>query len=408
MDRKLKEYAKLLVELGVNLQKGETLGIACPVECSDLAEEVVRAAYEKGAERVIMFWGCGKISKLNYTYQKEETLTEIPDYVVASRDYLLEKKGAYLCIISDEPGLYEGIDAKKIAAASRASGKALLRFRESTSKNETRWCLAAYPNPSWAKKMFPALSETEAVEKQWEYIHKTMRMDEGDSLARWKEHQGKLIERSRVLNEKKIRSFHYVNSLGTDFTIGMTDRYLFTGAVESGADGVSFTANMPTEEVFSTPDRRTANGTLVAAMPLVRNGAIIENFSLTFKDGKVVDFSAEKGYDTLKEIIGTDEGARYLGEIALVGYHSPIRALNTLFYSTLFDENASCHFAIGRGFPTCYEGGEKMSKEELLEKGVNDSLEHVDFMVGTADLSITATTESGETLVVFKDGDWAF
>lgn len=408
MDKKLKEYAALLIELGVNLQQGETLAIACPVECCDLAEEAARAAYERGAERVVMFWSSGKLSKLSYQYQSEKTLTEVPDYLVASRDFILGKKGAYLCIISDEPGLYEGLDAKKIAAASRATGKALIRFRESTSKNETRWCLAAYPNPAWAKKMFPSLPEKEALEKQWEYLHKTMRMDEGDPIARWRAHQEKLVARSKILNEKKIKSLHYVNALGTDFTVGMTDRYLFTGAVETGADGIAFTANMPTEEVFSSPDRRTANGKLVAAMPLVRNGVVIEHFSMTFRDGRIVDFSAEKGYDTLKEIISTDEGSHYLGEIALVGYHSPIRALNTLFYSTLFDENASCHFAIGRGFPACYRGGEKMTKEALLERGVNDSLEHVDFMVGTPDLSITATTEGGEEFAVFRDGDWAF
>ena len=229
MDKKLKEYAALLIELGVNLQHGETLAIACPVECCDLAEEAARAAYERGAERVVMFWSSGKLSKLSYQYQSEKTLTEVPDYLVASRDFILGKKGAYLCIISDEPGLYEGLDAKKIAAASRATGKALIRFRESTSKNETRWCLAAYPNPAWAKKMFPSLPEKEALEKQWEYLHKTMRMDEGDPIARWRAHQEKLVARSKILNEKKIKSLHYVNALGTDFTVGMTDRYLRRG-----------------------------------------------------------------------------------------------------------------------------------------------------------------------------------
>lgn len=408
MDKKLDLYAELLVKQGVNLEKGEMLAISAPVHAADLVEKIAETAYKAGASKVTVFWGDSKLGKLSYIYQSDEVLTEVPDWLVASRDYLIEKKAAYINIISEMPDLLRDIEPKKIAMASRATGKALKRFRESTGSNRTRWCLAAYPNPEWAKKIFPDLDEESAVNKLWQYIHKTMRMDTPDALAAWKQHQQNLAKHSKVLNDAKIKSFHYKNSLGTDFTVSMPEGYEFTGAVEKSAYGRDFTANMPTEEVFSSPDYRTANGRLVAAIPLVRAGAIIKDFYLEFKDGVVVDFGAKEGYETLKQILDTDEGSRRLGEIALVGYNSPIQNLKTLFYNTLFDENASCHFAIGRGFPACIKNGNDYTREQLLEKGINDSLEHVDFMVGTADLSITAIKEDGTELVVFKDGDWAF
>ncbi len=406
MDKQLNRYAELVIKQGVNLQKGEVVAIASPVMAAELAEAITEEAYKNGASEVVLFWGNSKIAKLGYQYQTKENLTQIPDYVVASRNYILEKKGVYISILSDIPGLLKDVDPVIVAERGRATNKALAKFRESTSYNRTRWCLVAYPNEYWAKQMFPDMPTDKAVEKQWEYLHKTLRLDKADALAAWKEHEENLARRSKFLNEAKIKTFHYKNSLGTDFTIGMPRGYHFTGAVEKSSEGLNFTANMPTEEVFSSPDRATAEGTLVSALPLVRNGVIIENFSLTFEKGRIVDYKAEKGYETLKQIIETDDGSHYLGEIALIGYNSPIQNLKALFYETLFDENASCHFAIGRAFPTCVEGGESMTKEELLKIGLNDSLQHVDFMVGTADLSITATTESGEKIVIFENGNW--
>lgn len=407
MDKKLVKYAELVIKQGVNLQPGEPVAIAAPILAADLVREVVKTAYECGAPKVTVFWNDSEVSKMHYEYQSEETLTNVPQWLVESRNYIVDTKAVYINIISEEPDLLKDIPPQKVIAAGRATNKAMLRFRESTGCNETRWLIVAYPNVDWAKKMFPELSEKAALEKQWKYLHKTMRLDKADPLGAWRKHANKLAKRSRFLNRAKIVSLHYKNSIGTDFTVEMPKGYIFTGAVEKGGGGVDFTANMPTEEVFSSPHRLTANGTLVASKPLVRSGAIIENFSLTFKDGRVVDFKAEKGYETLKGIIETDEGSHYLGEIALVGYNSPIQNLNTLFYNTLFDENASCHFAIGRAFPSCIKGGDKLTREKQVEKGLNDSIEHVDFMVGTPDLSIVATTETGEEIVIFKDGDWA-
>lgn len=402
----IERYADLIVRQGVNLKKGETVALACSVIAAEFAEAIAEAAYKNGAERVVMFWGDERVSRLRYKYESLDSLTAVPDYVVASRDYILDKGGVYISIICDIPDILADVDPKVVAAAGKASNKALHRFRESTSINATRWCLAAYPNVAWAEKMFPNLKGQAAVDKQWDYIRKTLRLDEEDYLGAWKKHEQALARRSKFLNEAGIVSFRYTNSLGTDFTVGMPEGYIFTGAVEKSRGGVDFTANLPTEEVFSSPDRRTANGTLVAAMPLVRNGVTIENFSITFEKGRISSFKAEKGEETLREIIETDEGSHYLGEIALIGYDSPIRNLNTLFYETLFDENASCHFAIGRAFPTCIKGGENMTKEQLAAAGINDSLQHVDFMVGTKDLDITAYTKDGKEIAVFRKGNW--
>lgn len=406
MDRQLDRYAALVIKQGVNLKKGELVSISSPVGAADFAEAIAKAAYENGASEVVMLWNDPLIGKLAYQYESKETLTDIPAHEVAKRDYILDKKGVYICILSDIPGLLKDVDPALVADRGRASNLALHRFRESTNVNETRWCLVAYPNAAWAKQMFPGLPEEQAVEKQWEYLHKTLRLDREDFLGAWNEHRENLAKRSKYLNDAKIVKFHYKNSLGTDFEIGMPKGYIFTGAVERSRGGVEFTANMPTEEVFSSPDRLTANGTLVAAMPLVRNGVIIENFAITFEKGRISDYRAEKGYETLKQIIETDEGSHYLGEIALIGYDSPIRKLGALFYETLFDENASCHFAIGRAFPTCIEGGDGMTREQLETAGLNYSLQHVDFMVGTADLEITATCEDGRVIPVFKCGNW--
>ncbi len=407
MDKKLTQYAELIIKQGVNLQPGEPVAISAPILAADLVREVADQAYRSGAPKVTVFWHDGEMNRLAYDYQSEETLATIPQWVVDSRNYIVDTKSVYVNIISEQPDLLRNIPPEKITVAGRATSKALERFRESTGSNNTRWCIAAYPNVEWAKKMFPELSDKAALEKMWKYLQKTVRLDKVDPLGAWRKHAAKLAKRSRFLNRAKIVSFHYTSGLGTDFTIGMPKGYIFTGAVEKGGGGVDFTANMPTEEVFSSPDRLTANGTLVASKPLVRSGGIMENFSITFKDGRIVDYKAEKGYDTLKGIIETDEGSHYLGEIALVGYNSPIQNLNTLFYNTLFDENASCHFAIGRAFPGCIKGGDKMTREQQEKAGLNNSLEHVDFMVGTRDLSIVATTEKGEEIVIFKDGDWA-
>ena len=403
----LSTYADLIIRTGVNLQKGEMLVINAPIDSRGLVEKVVKSAYKAGARNVEVQWLDDKISRLNYKYRSKKELTKIPDWVIKQKDHYIDEKIAYLRILSDNPESLKGVNPEKVAATRRASGKALAKFRDYTGSNKLRWCIAAYPQKDWAKKMFPELSPSAAMKKQWEYIAETMRLNCDDPIKAWEKHQNEISRRCEILNGAKIKTFTYKNSLGTDFTVGMPQGYIFCGGAEKGAlDGIRFTANMPTEEVFSCPDRRTANGKLVAAMPLCRNGQIIKNFWFTFENGKITDYGAEEGYENLKSIIETDEGSHYLGEIALVGYNSPIRNLNTLFYETLFDENASCHFAIGDCYPTCLQGGGELTKDELLSSGLNSSIEHVDFMVGTSDLEITATCEDGKQLKIFENGEW--
>ncbi len=403
----LKNYAELIVKKGLNLQKGEPLYINAPIHTAELVEIVTEKAYKCGAKKVTVFWSNEKIAKLKYKHESVKQLEEVPDWVARSRNVIVEEGGVYLGILSENPMAFAGVNPTKIAKARRAMGKAIRPMRDATGSNRIRWCLVAYPEKNWAKKMFPDFPQNKALAKQWEYILKTMRLDQEDPFAAWEEHQKNLTRRIEILNSSKIKTFHYKNSIGTDFSIGLPKGYLFCGGAEKGLnDGVDFIANMPTEEVFSSPDKNTAEGVLVSAMPLVRSGVIIENFTLTFKNGKIVDFTAEKGYDTLKEIIATDEGSHYLGEIALIGKNSPIHKLGTLFYETLFDENASCHFAIGDCYVGCFNGGAEMTKEELSKHGLNTSLEHVDFMIGTDDLDVTAECEDGTIMQIFKDGEW--
>ncbi|HBF86061.1 MAG TPA: aminopeptidase, partial [Clostridiales bacterium] len=340
----LTAYAELLVKKGVNLQKGEMLVISAPVNSSDLVVEAVKAAYKAGARNVEVKWSDERITKLGLKYRSKKQLAIVPRWMVDQSEYYIENKVAYLVIISDDPEAFKSINPEKTAILRRATGKALKNFRDHTGSNKKRWSLAAYPNKKWAKKMFPDLSSDKAVRKLWEYVGKTVRLDREDPVAAWEEHQRNIERRVKILNGANIKYFRYKSKNGTDFTVGMPKGYLFAGGAEEGAwDKIPFTANMPTEEVFSCPDRNTAEGTLVSSMPLCRNGQIIKNFRLTFSKGRIVGFDAEEGYENLKSIIETDEGSHYLGEIALVGYNSPIRAIGTLFYETLFDENASCH-----------------------------------------------------------------
>lgn len=407
--RELEKYAELLIKVGVNLQKGEMLVISAPVISADLVRATVKQAYKYGASNVNVLWNDDEIAKMGYKYRTKKSLAEVPEWVVAQREHFIDKKVAYIGISSSDPEALKGIKPEKLAISRRASSKALKKFHDYTSSNKIRWALGAYPNRAWAKKMFPDLPSNVGVKKLWEYIKKSVRLDQENPLKAWEDHQNKIINRCKILNEAKITTFTYKNSIGTNLTVGMPKGYIFCGGAEEGAlDGVPFTANIPTEEVFSCPDRLKVNGKVVSSMPLCASGSIIKDFWFEFKEGRIIDFGAKEGYDNLKQIVETDDGSHYLGEIALVGYNSPIRNLDTLFYKTLFDENASCHFAIGACYPTCIENGGNMTTEELLEKGLNDSLEHVDFMIGTQDLSITAQTEDGKTIVVFKDGDWAF
>ncbi|MCH5350745.1 MAG: aminopeptidase [Clostridiales bacterium] len=406
MNKKLiKNLAAAVVKSGVNVQEGEEVFVLSSVYAVELTREVVRLAYERGAKRVHVRYRDDELNKLDFKYQTEETLTNKPAFLYDERNYFAKDGGCVINIICDDPNGLSGADSDKITASRRTDMRGLTPYYDMAMSNKIKWSIIAYPHPEWAKLMFPDLDEKDAMKKLGKYIAKTTRVDCDDPVKEWKKHSERLSVRCEKLNAAKIKTLHYKNKLGTDVTVGLPKGYVFGGGAED-CNGVSFNANMPTEEVFSAPDCNNVNGVIKASLPLCYNGKIIKDLSLTLKDGEIVDYDAKTNRDVLKGIIESDDGAKRLGEVALVPYDSPISKLGVLFYETLFDENASCHFAIGKAYPTCVKGGDKMSKDKLDKLGINDSDVHVDFMVGTKDLEITAETEDGKTFKVFENGNF--
>lgn len=405
-EKNIKEYAKLAALKGVNIQKGQYLVINSPIECDYFARMIAEEAYTAGAKDVIINYKDEKFQKLKYTYTDTETLCDIPEYKIESTMYYARKNAAFLSIYSEDPELLNGIDSEKISKVSKANSIATAEYYDLTMASKIRWCVVSAPSKAWASKIYPDCSCDEAVEKLWESILKTVRAFDDDIIKSWDEHTKKLKERSEFLNKHQFKYFYYKNSLGTDLKVGMPENYIFAGAREKAADGIEFIPNIPTEEIFSMPHRLEVNGKLFSALPLNHNGNLVKDFYFEFKDGKVVDYNAKEGKEVLKSILESDEGSSYLGEIAFVSYDSPISNLNILFFNTLFDENASCHFALGRAYPSCIENGDKYSNEEFMEHGGNFSLEHVDFMVGTKDLEIIGEDKSGNKVQIFKNGNF--
>ena len=404
----LKKYAKLAIYQGVNVQKNQTLVISSPIECAKFTRMLVEEAYIKGAKEVVVQWNDELTGKLKYKYSPMEVFETVPEWVKESRLSYAKEGACFLSISASDPELLKDVDPKKVATFRKASSIASREFSSRLMSNENAWSIVSIPTVGWAKKVFPNVSEDEAVEKLWDAIFKIVRVDSQDPVKAWEEHKNTLKKNMDFLNSKRFKSLHYTNSLGTDLIIELPEKHLWAGGAEFTQDGTEFIANMPTEEIFSMPKKTGVNGKVVSSMPLNYGGNLINNFSLTFKDGKVVDFSAEEGYETLKNLLDTDEGAKYLGEVALVPYNSPISNSNIIFFNTLYDVNASCHLAFGKAYSLCIKDGEKMSEEELLKEGANDSLTHVDFMIGTKDLQITGTTYDNEKFDIFVNGNWAF
>lgn len=404
----LEKYARLLVRKGLNLQQNQILVVNAPVECYDFARVIAKQAYEVGARKVVMNWRDDLISRETLLSGNDEIFDEFPAWQKAFYNDHADEGAAFLSIAASDPEVFKGVDPTRMSRQNKASSTSIAHYRSRLMANKNTWCVASIPTPSWAKKVFPMLSEAEAVDKLWDYIYKSVRVDQADPVAAWDEHGSNLSRRLKALNEHNFKALHYKNSIGTDFTVSLVKGHIWMGGSDLTPEGVEFIANMPTEEVFTAPAKVGSFGKIVSSMPLNYNGNLIENFSLTLENGRVVDFTAEKGYDVLKGLLDTDEGARHLGEVALVPYDSPISNLKTLFFNTLYDENASCHFALGKAYPINVEGGAEASVEELLALGINDSLTHVDFMVGTSDLSIKGIKEDGSEVVVFENGNFVF
>lgn len=405
--QQLEKYAELAIHKGVNLQKDQILMLNAPVDGAEFARIVARKAYEAGAKDVHINWADDVMQRLYFEHAPQDVLESVPQWKVDQYDYFAENGAAVLSIRSTDPDNLNGIDSSRIAAASKASGEAMKNFRKYTMNDKITWSIVAIPNPEWAKKVFPNVSEEEAVSKLWEQIFTITRVDQEDPLKAWDEHNEALGKARDYLNKKQFKKLIY-KSPGTDLEVELPDGHVWKGGASKSEQGTSFNANMPTEEVFTLPHKYGVNGTVSSTKPLSYGGNLIENFSLTFKEGKVVDFKAETGYETLEQLVNMDEGARRLGELAIVPHQSPISQSGVIFYNTLYDENASCHLALGKAYPSSIEGGAKMDDDQLDENGVNNSIVHVDFMMGSGELDIDGITPSGETEPIFRKGNWAF
>ncbi|OLR64309.1 aminopeptidase [Peptoniphilus porci] len=399
-------YAELILKIGLKIKKGDRLVVRCPIEARDFAITCTKKAYELGAIEVVMDYRDPIISKLKYENESVEVLTDIPKHKVDKENYYMEKKAKYLSITGSDPDVFKGIDSEKLFKANLANSKALKDFSAKMMANYVSWIVVGASIPSWATKVFPDLSEDEAVKKLWYEIFNSVRLFEEDPEKALEEHVNNLNKYSAFLNENKFEKLIYKSEKGTDLEVCLPKGYIFAGAGDVNSDGEEFIANMPSEEVFSAPRLDGVNGKVYSTMPLNYNGNLIEDFYLVFKDGEVIDYDAKSGREYLKNIIETDQGSKRLGEVALVSHNTPISMRKVLFYNTLYDENASCHFALGKSYPSCIENGEKLTIEELKERGMNDSLTHVDFMVGDETTEIVGVKENGEKVQIFKDGNF--
>ena len=406
-DEKLQEYARLLIEVGLHVQKGQTLVISSPVECAFFARLCAAAAYDVGCREVVMNWHDDFLAREKFLRAEDAVFDEVPQWRQHFFNDYAREGAAYLAIDAEDPEHLKGVDPDRRVRSLRVSGKALKDFYRLQMSSGFPWCIASIPIPSWAKRVFPDATEEQAMDLLWEAIFKAVRITgDGRSVAHWQEHIARLSERKEKLNALHLKSLHYTNSIGTDLTVELPADHIWEAGDDCTAAGQPFVANMPTEELFTSPLRTGANGTVVASMPLVHDGNIIDDFRMTVESGKIVSVSARQGQEVLEAAISVDEGASYFGEVALVPYDSPISNQKLLFYNTLFDENAACHIAFGEAYP-CIEGGRDMDKEQLKAHGLNDSVTHVDFMVGTKDLSIVGTTQDGREVPIFVNGNFA-
>lgn len=404
----LGQYARLVVQIGVNLQQDQILVINTPIECAPFARLLAEEAYRAGAHEVVMSWSDERSAHIRYALAPQSVFSEFPEWRRAFYTDYAEQGAAFVSIAARDPEIFRDIEPQRLTRAQQAAGAALLEYRVRLMNNENTWCVVSVPTPAWAQKVFPESAPEEAERRLWEAILRTVRVGEGDAVAAWRSHIAFLHRAAAFLNAQDFARLHYRNALGTDLVIELPEGHLWAGGAEDSQTGVPFVANLPTEEVYTLPDREGVSGTAVATKPLVYQGSLIEGMRLRFARGRVVEAHAARGEEKLRELLATDEGACRLGEVALVPYDSPISRSGLLFYNTLFDENAACHLAFGKAYPTCLRGGASLNSVELLRRGVNDSLLHEDFMVGSRDLSITGTRRAdGREVPVFVDGNFA-
>jgi len=403
----LEKYARLVIKTGLNLQQGQILVINSPIECAEFTRIIAEIAYKEGAKDVAVFWKDELTSKIRYLHAPEEVFDSIPEWQrVFYHNYALQG-AAFLSIAAEDPELMKDVNPERMMRAQRAFSTTLKEYRSRLMSNQNTWCVISVPTKAWAQKVFPNSPQEEAVQKLWEAILKAVRADQAHPVQAWQEHKSNLNRYKDFLTKNNFRTLHFENSLGTDLWVDLPEGHIWIAGGDSTPEGIEFIANMPTEEVYTLPKKNGVNGKVVSSLPLNYHGNLIKGLTLTFKDGRVVEYSAQEGLESLESLINTDEGSHYLGEVALVPNDSPISNSKILFYNTLFDENAACHLALGKAYSVCLKNGDKLSEAELAEAGVNDSLIHEDFMIGTPDLKITGITAEGKEIPVFVQGNFA-
>lgn len=405
-EKLLRKYAELIVRTGANVQPGQTVQLYVAVEQHEFAALIIDECYKAGAKKVNVEWTYDVQTRLNFQYAQQEVLSAVLPWEEAKLKQMVEDLPCRIFIESEDPDAMNGIDPLKISAVSQSRGAVIKPYRNAI-EGKHQWVIVGYPSEKWAQKCFPG--KENAVDLLWEAILKTVRVcEDNDPVAEWKTHTAFIDEKAAWLNEQGFSSLRYKSSNGTDFTVELIPGAKWEGAgVTNSLNGTYYIPNMPTEEIFTSPLAGKCEGTLVAVKPLSWNSQLIENFSITFENGRAVSCTAEKGQELLEQMLKMDDGASMLGEVALVPKESPVNQCGFLFYETLFDENACCHCALGMGFKEVLEGGDDMTVEEAQEKGINDSIIHVDFMIGADDLSIDGIRPDGTVLPVFRNGTWA-
>jgi len=402
----LRSYAHLIARTGVNVQPGQEVFIDADLDQPEFVQMVVEECYKCKAKKVVVNWNYEPLQKVHYRYRTNTVLGKVEDYEIARLQHYVDVIPCRIYLISEDPDGLKGINQEKMAKAQQKRFPIIKPYRDKL-ENRYQWCIAAVPGKAWAKKLFPELRPSQAMEKLWEAILSTSRVTE-DPIAAWDEHNRDIHSRCDYLNALHIRELRYRAANGTDFTVGMIPEAHFSGGSEKSLQNIVFNPNIPSEECFISPKRGVAEGIVYATKPLSYQGQLIDGFWIRFHEGKAVEWHAEVNNELLTKLITMDEGSAYLGECALVPYDSPIRQSGLLFYNTLFDENAACHLALGMGFADTINDFDKRTLEECRALGVNDSMIHEDFMIGCKDMHIDALCENGKVVPIFREGNWAF
>ena len=408
-NKKLEDYARLVVDFGANVQKDKPVRIKGPVDSKDFVRMLVKRSYERGASQVKVVWTDDFCTQQKYLYADEKILTTVEDFEVAEEEYYMEADVTEINIYSEDPELLKDVDPERLRKASMARSKAFKHLMKYTMNDIVSWTIVSVPTPGWAKAVFPRLQEDEAMARLWEDIFDFVRVNgKTDPVKAWEDHLDRLGTRAKILNDKQLKELRYTSKAGTDLVVGLPKNHIWGEARAVNANGVQFIPNMPTEEIYCAPDKNKVDGRVLSTKPLAYKGSLIEGMDLKFEGGRLVDYKAAKGEETLRSLVEMDQGAARLGEVALVEFNSPISQSNTVYFNTLFDENASCHLAFGKAYPTNIEGGEDLDEEGLNKAGINDSLVHEDFMIGDDSLRIVGIEEDGSEFLIFEDGNFAF